>query len=144
MTNTVQTTLSRPASPPWSTDLVSAGAAVVCALVTWFCTAYLAGLDLAVRRGDEVQQISGLAVALTAAVVSLGGLSVLRLLERLTPRALTIWTVLAVVVTLVSFLGPFGATTTAATGTLLSLHAVVAAVVIASARASRRRRGSVR
>jgi hypothetical protein len=131
-------------SPPWSTDLVGAGAAVVCVLVTWLCTAYLPDLELAVRRGGEVQQIGWPEVALTAAVVALAGLAALRLLERLTPRALTAWTVLAVVVALVSFLGPLAATTTAATGTLLSMHAVVAAVVIASARASRRRRRTVR
>jgi hypothetical protein len=125
-------------SPPWSSDLVTAGAAVICAMVTWGSTK-VADVELAVERGGEVQQISGGAVALTAAAAALVGLAALRALERLTHRALVVWTVLAVVATAVSFVGPVGATSAAARGALISLHAVVAAVVIASAYASRRR-----
>ncbi|HET6562116.1 MAG TPA: DUF6069 family protein [Marmoricola sp.] len=125
--------------PPWSADLGGVVAAVVCALVTWG-SARLAGVEPAVERGGEVQEIGGAAVALVAGASALVGLTALRLLERSTSRALRLWTGLAAVVTLVSLLGPLSATTTAATGTLLSLHAVVAAVVIASAHASRRRR----
>jgi hypothetical protein len=141
MSKTVQTARIQPeATPPWTTDLVGVGAAAVCAMVTWVFTVQLADLDLIVEAGGEVQRVTGWAVALTAGVAALIGYLALRVLERLTPRALGIWTVLAVVMTLVSFLGPLSATSAAATGTLIALHAVVAAVVIASARSSRRRR----
>lgn len=62
-----------------------------------------------------------------------------RILEASMARALEVWTALAVVVTTLSLLGPLTATSEAAVGALVSLHAVVAAVVIASAQASRRR-----
>ena len=70
---------------------------------------------------------------------ALAGFVVLRILEASMVRALEIWTVLAVGVTVLSLLGPLTATSEAAIGALVSLHAVVAAVVIASAQASRRR-----
>lgn len=139
MSNTMQRP-SRPAvSPPWSTDLVAAGAAVVCALVLWGSLA-LTDAKLTVQWGSEVQSVGGVAVATAAGVSAVAGLVVLRMLERVTSRALALWTTLAAAVGLLSLAGPLTATSTAATGALVSLHAVVAAVVIASAHASRRRR----
>jgi heme A synthase len=141
MSHTAQDTRSRTdPSPPWSADLVGVGAAVVCAMVTWFCTVHLAELDLAVRRGGEVQQVGATSIAVTAGASALLGILVLRLLERRTSAALRIWTTLAAVVTLVSLLGPLSATSGAAIGVLASMHTVVAAVVVASASSSRRRR----
>jgi hypothetical protein len=127
---------------PWSSDLTAVGATVICAMVLWTSTR-LADLELAVEQGGDAIAIGGWAVALTAGVSALVGLAVLRLLEQATPRALAIWTALAVVVTLLSLVGPLAATTAAARGTLISLHTVVAAVVIASAHASRRRRSAL-
>jgi hypothetical protein len=124
---------------PWRTDIGAVVAAAVCALVTWG-SAMVADVELAVERGGEGREIGAGAVALVAGGSALLGLAVLRLLERWSPRALRVWTGLAVVVTLVSLLGPLAATTAAGTGTLLSLHGVVAAVVITSAHASRRHR----
>jgi phosphatidylserine synthase len=129
-------------SPPWSTDAVGIGAAVVCALVTWFCAARLADVDLTVRQGDETMTVGGLAVAVVAAGCALLGFATLRLLERATDRALPVWTVVAVVVALLSLLGPQAATTADARSALMSLHGVVAAVVIAAALTSRRRRAA--
>jgi hypothetical protein len=111
----------------------------VCALVTW-ASARLADVELMVERGSEVQEVGAGAVAVVAGASALAGLAVLRLLERWTHRGLRLWTGIALVVTLVSLVGPLAATTTAGTGALLSLHGVVAAVVIAAAHASRRRR----
>jgi hypothetical protein len=128
-------------SPPWSADGWGVVAAVVSAMVAWG-SARLADVELAVERGGDVQAIGGVAVALVAGVSALLGLTTLRLLERRTAMALPAWTGLAVLVTLVSLLGPLGATTAAGTGALLSLHGVVAGVVIAAAHSSRRRRGA--
>ena len=129
----------RDVSPPLSADGWGVVAAVVSALVAWG-SARLAGVELAVERGEDVQVIGGVAVAVVAGVSALVGLAVLRLLERRTSKALPVWIGLAVAVTLVSLLGPPGATTPSGTGALLSLHGVVAAVVVAAALASRRRR----
>lgn len=141
MPNTMQNAQVSPnTSPPWSTDWVGVGAAVVCAVVAWFFTAHLGDLELTVERGSELQRVGVAAVVLTAGMSALIGFVVLRILERLTSRALTVWTVLVALVTLLSLLGPASATSTAAAGALMSLHTVVAAVVIASAQSSRRRR----
>lgn len=125
---------------PVGTDLVIAGAAVLCALIVWSLTAWLGGITVVVNTGSGTQSIGGVAVAVTAAVAALVGLVVLRLLERVTGKALTIWTVVAVAVALLSLFGPLAATSVAATGVLLTLHGVVAAVVIVGAVRSRRSR----
>lgn len=136
-TPTPTASAQRRSAVPLTTDLAVAGAAVVCALVLWSAVAYLGGVELEVRAGDRVQQVTGLSVAVASAVAGLLGIGALRLLERRTPRALTIWTVLALVVTVISALGPLGALTASALGTLLALHAVVAAVLLVGAHRSR-------
>lgn len=122
---------------PWVTDLSIVGAALVTSCVMWLCLAQLAGIDLKVTTGDTVRSVGGVAVVLTAGLMALLAIVLLRLLEGVTGRALTIWTTIAVVVTALSLLGPLGATSAAATGVLLSLHAVVAATVIIGARRAR-------
>jgi Family of unknown function (DUF6069) len=129
----------RGVSPPLSADGWAVVAAVVSALVAWG-SARVADVELAVERGGDVQEIGGVAVAVVAGVSALVGLAFLRLLERRTSKALPVWIGSAVSVTLVSLLGPLGATTAAGTGALLTLHGVVAGVVIAAAVASRRHR----
>lgn len=124
---------------PWSTDLVIVVAAVVSVLVAWLFMARLTGVELTVSTGDTVQDVDGLAVVVAAAAAALAGVAGLRVLERLTSKALPIWTVVAVLLAVGSVLGPLSATTAAATATLIGLHAVVAVVVIAAARQSRRR-----
>jgi hypothetical protein len=141
MTTSTETRTGTGTSPPLSADGWGVVAAVVSALVAWG-SARLADVELAVERGGDVQEIGGVAVALVAGVSALLGLTTLRLLERRTSLALPAWTGLAVLVTLVSLLGPLGATTAAGTGALLSLHGVVAGAVIAAAHASRRRRSA--
>lgn len=123
---------------PWSTDLVIAAAAVICTMVMWLCTVQLGGVDLVVAIDNEVRHISGVAVALSAGMAAILGLIALRALERLTPKALLIWTSVAVVGAALSVLGPLSATSTEAAGTLLGMHGVVAAVVLVGAWRSRR------
>ena len=122
---------------PWSRDLVVVGAAVVCAWVTWWLAVTIGSVDLVVWAGPGVQRVGGVAVAISAAVGSLAAMLALRVLEAWTSRALRIWTVLAVLVLLVSLLGPLSAVTSVAKGTLIGLHALVAAVVVVAARRSR-------
>lgn len=137
------TTETRPKSAvrrevPRSTDLIIAAAALVCTMVMWWCSVPLGGVDLAVENDNEVRHISGVAVALSAGGAAVLGLIALRGLERLTSKALLIWTSVAVVAVALSALGPISATSPEVAGTLLGLHAVVAVVVIAGAWRSRR------
>lgn len=124
-------------SPPLWTDLVIVGAATICALVAWLTTR-LSGVDLTVQVGGGLQHVTGLSVAITAIVASALGLVTLRIMERLMQRPLKWWTILVVAVTLVSAMGPLGATNLAAMGALIGLHAVVAAVVLVAAWRSHR------
>jgi len=103
-------------------------AAAVCATLTWVMLHVLGGVELTVKSGPE---ISAVTVALTAAVAAAAGWLALVLVERRSAHPRRTWTVLAVAVFAVSLLGPLGGTTAAATGSLLALHSVVAAVVIA-------------
>ncbi|WP_109472790.1 DUF6069 family protein [Ornithinimicrobium cavernae] len=143
MSRTIQGTRGRDRTTqegavPWSSDLVAVGAAMICALVMWLCVALWGGVELDVVTGGDVRRVGGVTVVTTAALAGLAGVGLLRTLERLTPRALRIWTVIAVAVALVSALGPLSARTPAATGTLLGLHAVVAVVLIVAVHRTRR------
>ncbi len=122
----------------WSTELVGAGAAVVCALVLWTTLVLLGGLDLAVDTGGTIRQIGAADVALAAFGAGLIGLLGLRLLERFTPKARTIWTVIAVAVLIASYAGVLAATGTAAMWALVGLHTLVGVVIIAVGVRSRR------
>lgn len=124
----------------WSTDLASVLAAGICALITWLVVAKAGGVDLRVDIGGQMHQVDAVDVVLTAIGSALAGFAFLRTLERLTTRAITIWTAVAVVVALCSLLGPLGAGTPTVTLALISLHAVVATVIIVAARRSRRSR----
>ncbi|XSS42869.1 DUF6069 family protein [Propionibacteriaceae bacterium Y1685] len=135
---TVPHTETRRPAAPLSKDLIAVGAAVVCALVLWGTWALLGDSDLSVRNGNQTTEVGGVAVAVFTAGIGLLGVGALRLLERVTPKALTIWTILAVAITLISALGPLGATSVAAMGVLLGLHAVVAVVLIVAVHRSRR------
>ena len=115
----------------WSTELVGAAAAVACALVLWATLVPLGGLELAADMGGSVKQIGVLDIALTAFGAGLVGLLALRVLERFTGRAVTIWTVTALVVLVLSYGGALMAVSTAAMWALIGLHSVVAAVIIA-------------
>lgn len=138
MSDLLESTSARPRTRvPWITDLSIVGAAAVCALVAWLCLAQFAGVDLEVDSGGTVREVGGLAVVATALLVSLVGIVLLRFLESRGSGGLRTWTIVALVVTMLSFLGPLGATTAAATGVLLALHAIVATVVIVGARRSR-------
>lgn len=126
----------RPA-PSWTTDLTIALAAVICALVAWFFVVRLPGVDLLVHTGGALRRVGAVDVALAAGVSAVLGLGLLRVLERLTARALAVWTAIALVVALFSMLGTTAATTREGTFALVSLHAVVAAVVLAAGLRSR-------
>ena len=98
-----------------------------------------AGVDPVVRSGQGGQHIGLVSVLVTAAVVAVAGLGLLRFIERRDARALRTWTLLASLVWACSFLGPLGAVDLASGLALASLHVVVGAAVLAGARWNRLR-----
>ena len=89
------------------------------------------GVDLEVRTGGgSTQQVSQLAVALTALLVGLAGWATLTGLERLTQNPRTAWAVVGGVVLALSLLGPLGAVTAGGKVGLLVLHLVVGGILL--------------
>jgi hypothetical protein len=103
--------------------------------------AYLAwragGVHLTVNSGQGTFEVGLISVLVTAAVVSVAGLGLLRFLERRDPRGLQAWTALACFVCVVSLLGPLGATNLSAGLALVSLHLVVGSSLVVGARRRR-------
>jgi hypothetical protein len=127
----------RPGS--WRDDLPVAATAAVVAGLGWACER-LAGIDLAVRTGSGTQHVNVVSVIVTSVVVAMVAGGLLRVLERRTPDALRIWTMVAGGVLVVSLAGPLGAVTLDAGLALATLHVLVGAVVILGLRRSRRGR----
>ncbi|MER7892730.1 DUF6069 family protein [Micromonospora sp. NPDC094482] len=107
-------------------------AAAVLACVLIWAVGELAGVDFTVEYPEQPAQVIGPGAVVTASLgAALLGWAALAVLERLTRRAAVVWTVLAVVVALISLAPVFG---TEATGgaklTLGAMHLAVAAALI--------------
>ncbi|MEV6971409.1 DUF6069 family protein [Hamadaea sp. NPDC051192] len=90
-----------------------------------------AGIDLAVQTGTSTMEVTLAAALIAGAVSALAGWGLLALLERVTGRALLIWTLIASGFLLLSLLlGPTGGVSGAAKLGLAALHLAVGAVVI--------------
>jgi hypothetical protein len=110
--------------------------AIVAASAVWVVAVPVLGLQLKTRFDNQDTQDVGLGLVLIAALVgSLAALGVLVLLEKVSTRAITIWTAVAVVVLLASLSLPLVAgTTTPAKGALALMHMAVATVLITTFR----------
>ena len=129
--------LAQRSQTPWGADVTGTVATVTCAVIAWYFVAHAAHVDLSVETGGQVRDI-GLGDVIAASLVSAGaGFGSLRGFERITGNAVRIWSALATVIALVSLLGTTGATNRTATLALISLHTVVASVLISSALRSR-------
>lgn len=101
------------------------------ALAVWVIAAPLAGLDLGVRTGDTPQTVGAGPIIGVRLLASLLGWALLALLEKRTARARRIWTVIAVIVLVLSLGGPLSDGVTGAIKvTLALLHGAVAAVLV--------------
>jgi hypothetical protein len=110
---------------------VSILAATAAALLAWTLFSVVLDIGLSARRGSELIDVAAGDVAATTVVVGLLGWLLLAALERWTSRARRVWTVVAVLVCLLSLAGPaLTATSSGARAALLALHAVVAVVLI--------------
>lgn len=123
---TVSTTGSRVRS-----RAVGVVVAALAAILVWVIAVPLLGVDLAVVQGGARQTVGLGAVVLTPLVVGLLGWALLALLERRLRNGRRIWSIVAVVVALLSIVGPIAAAVSAAVAiTLVLMHLVVAAVLI--------------
>jgi hypothetical protein len=128
---------------PVRQDALVTVVAAAAAVIAWAEWTQGAGIDLVVRRGSGTTTVDAAATVVTVLVVGAVGAGLLRLLESRTPNGLRTWTILAVVVAVLSLGGPLGATTVAAGLALTSLHAVVAVTVIVGERRLHRSRVGV-
>ena len=113
----------------WPVAVVAAGAAALVWVV-----GTVAGVEVAVRSGSGTHEVGLVSVIVTTVVVAVAAAGLLRVLERRTPAARSVWTGIALAVWVVSFAGPAGARTLSAGLTLAALHLVVGAVVIVGLR----------
>lgn len=106
--------------------------ATLAALAVWLVAVPVAGVDLAAGFGDgPPDEIGARGVVVTALGAGLAGWALLEVLERVVRRPRTVWVAVALIVLLVSLIGPLaGAVSTAATVTLVVLHLAVAAVLV--------------
>ena len=130
------TTLTTPAPSRtigWRAGVLAVGGAVLATVLLW-TAARILGIELRIdpRNGQPPGVIDLPFAAAVTFVVSLLGWGVRAVLGRFTRRAATLWTVLAVVVLLLSFAPVFGVGAATATRVILLLaHIAVGAVLIA-------------
>lgn len=92
--------------------------------------AQLGGMDLEVHSGSGTTEVTEVPVIVAPMLATILAVSLLRLLERRTTRALRIWTIIATTVWASSFLGPLSATRPATGLVLAAMHLVVGAVIV--------------
>jgi Family of unknown function (DUF6069) len=117
---------------------LSVAAATLAATAVWVVAVRLLGTQLLVRFGAGAPQSVGIGLVVGASLVaSLCAWGLLALLERRTSRARGIWTVVAVVVLLVSLSLPLTAGVAVSTkATLALMHVAAASVLIPSLRST--------
>jgi hypothetical protein len=112
---------------------VAAVLGATAAAVAIWAVATAAGAELTVSfgPGQPIQKVTVVNVVVAALVGSLAGWGLLVLLRRFTANPRAVWTVIAIVVALVSLGGPLSATASAGTKmSLVAMHLAVATVLI--------------
>ena len=124
----------RPIRVPGRSRLAVVGVAVAAALVGWATLSPLAGIELAAQQGSRIE-VNAVYVFLASAGMAFAGWGLLAILERRTPNARNVWTIVAVITCLMSLGSPLdhGIGLGAKLG-LASLHLIVGATVIAGLR----------
>ncbi|KAB8194667.1 hypothetical protein FH608_015910 [Nonomuraea phyllanthi] len=101
------------------------------ALAVWALAVPLAGITLTARMGAAPQPVGPVLVIVASLVAGLAGWALLAVLERRATRPGRNWTIIALVVLVLSLSGPLtSAVGAAATVVLLLMHLVVGAVLI--------------
>jgi hypothetical protein len=114
------------------TRVLGVAGSCAAALAVWTVAVPALGVPLQVRFGGGAPQTVGIGFVVGASLfASVLGWAVLAMLERRTPRARPIWTVIAIVVLVASLSLPLSAGTTMSTRiTLALMHLSAAAVLI--------------
>lgn len=115
------------------TRVMAVAGAALAALAVWAIADPVAGVDLTVRQGPDAtpQEVGPAAIVLVSVLAGLAAWGLLAVLERLRSGARRTWTVLAVVVLVLSLTGPVTAgTTTTSKVALAGMHLAVAAVLV--------------
>lgn len=89
--------------------LVGVGASVTSSFVIWVVAVPVLGVELRAPNGPgstELEPVSVVAVVLMSLLAPLAGWALLAGLEKLTTKAQTIWTTIAVAVLVISYGGP--------------------------------------
>lgn len=111
--------------------IIAVVAAAVAAVVVWVVADPVLGVDVAADANGTKTAVELPSVIGSSLVIGLVGWGFLAVLEKVTGKARTVWTAIAVVVFLLSLLfGPGAGVTTGAKATLVALHTVVALVLI--------------
>ena len=110
--------------------MTAVAAGVVAALAVWSLVHLVAGIDLAVGNSANKQAIGPASITVTSIAAGLAGWALLACLERFSKRPRRIWTITAVIVLLISLLGPLGGIDASSKLGLASLHLVVGATLI--------------
>ena len=116
---------------------VAAVLGATAAAVAIWAVATAAGTELTVSFGpaQPIQKVTVVNVVVAALVGSLAGWGLLALLRRFTANARAVWTVIAIVVALLSLGGPLSPIASAGTKVaLVAMHLAVATVVIVGLR----------
>lgn len=116
---------------PWQVRALAIVDAIVLNVVILIAGRTVTGdWPVATVNGDE-QEIGIVSVIAITALAGLAAWGLLALLERVTSKAKTVWTAIAVVVFLLSLLGPLGSGVgTSSTIVLALMHAGAAATII--------------
>ena len=112
--------------PLWPTLAATTGAA----LVAWFPLSRM--VDLEVTAGDTTRIVGGASVGVSALVVAFAALGFARVLRSRARRPRRVFVITGVAILVLSLVSPLAqAVTTGAALSLLALHLVVGAVVLA-------------
>lgn len=125
-----------PRQVPWRA-VVGVACTALAATIAWAFVGPIAGVDLAVHDAGGAREVGVVSVIVSTVLIALAGGALLRWWQRRSASGTRRWTWFALGVAVLSLLGPTSADTLQSGMALVSLHAVVAAVVIVGLNRSR-------
>ncbi|TME72398.1 MAG: hypothetical protein E6I50_00870 [Chloroflexi bacterium] len=134
--------VTRPvANTPAATNVIPSRAlgvlgATLAAVAVWAVAVPVLGVHLAIRFGNADAQDIGVGLVVIASLIgSSAGLGLLIALEKMSTRAITIWTAISISALVISLSFPLVAgTTVSAKASLALMHVAVATILIAALR----------
>ncbi|MFJ8578369.1 DUF6069 family protein [Micromonospora sp. NPDC093277] len=131
MTNDMQQTDTTRTTARRTGRAITIAGAAAGALLLWVVNDPWASIDLAVRQGDTTQHIGPTAVVVAALIAGLAAWGLLALLERTVRRPARIFRIIALIVLVLSLVGPLGSGVgTSGRLVLLGMHLTVGAALI--------------